>query len=80
MSKHDEETPSGNKSKFAGLKKLSSAQLAELLKAVSGEIEKRALKAKDSKSPASMSDKEFQTWAAKQIATHSTGKDDDDGE
>jgi hypothetical protein len=65
--KHDEKD-GGKESKTGGLKKLSAAQLAALLKAVSDEIEARAQDEADKKPLSTMNRKEFETFVAKAIA------------
>lgn len=55
----------------AGLRKLPHDRLVELNRAVTGELERRAKEAKDSKKPSDMSDREFATWAAREISKHS---------
>jgi hypothetical protein len=68
--RHDEkhDGKDAKKMKLDGLKKLSPAQLAELLQAVSGEVERRAKEAADKKPLSKMSDNEFRTFVAKAIA------------
>jgi len=64
------------KVKLDGLKKLSPAQLADLLAAVSAEVERRAKEAADKKPLSKMDQKEFETFVAKQIAKAEKGNHD----
>ena len=70
---HKDEDKAAKKVKFDGLKKLSASQLADLLKAVSAEVEARAKTAADKKPLSKMSSREF--YKSKLFS----GKDDDDG-
>jgi hypothetical protein len=75
--RHDEKDGGKNSKLSAGLKKLPHDRLVELNRAVTGELERRAKEAKNSKKPSEMSDRDFNTWAAKEISKHS-GDDNDE--
>jgi hypothetical protein len=76
--KHDEEKDGKEPKMAAGLKKLSHEQLVELHDATGKELARRAKEKSKSKKPGSMSEKEFSTWAAREIAKHEHGGDSDD--